>query len=314
LTALQQRANGSLRPVEAAVTHAADWVADRRLEAGLREAGENTYDALQALLPPPAAPPPVQRPGFWRRLWAWLCRLWRGFWKWLWFWRRRAVEVTIAPSPRPVPLPPRSSASWRAELTAVERHRLQLGRLELTLALELEPNPDANRGDTGSDSPFEWVLGDLPELRDRAVVRCAPSDGELAWALVRALPAATVVGDESHIEALSARCTAVYDGLLKLDRRPRLLTLEDYRAILDRMAEVVGPLYCGAGARVRRLLLLPPRLIHAYDASGYEKTTGADEEIVFLAVQAGITLRSITSGEDHEDEQATSCPAPARLR
>ena len=137
--------------------------------------------------------------------------------------------------------------------------------------------------------------------------------GHLAGvALSRTLPAAAILSHDIHPQALRARFDGACDELLKLDRRARILKLEDYRAALDRMARAVAPLFCGVGSRVERLLLLPPHLLHAYKPDGYEKSIGADEEVVFLAVQGGITLQSIANSEERGNEQVSSCAAPPR--
>jgi hypothetical protein len=299
LTALQERANGSLWPIEVAARHAADRSADRWLEALLFDVAENTQKALQALIPPPAVP----RLSFWQRFWVRLCRLWRGFWRLICFWRQSDDETVS----RQVPSARESSASWQTELIAAERPRLQLARLRLAL----QPNSTDDQ-DSALDSPFERVLGDQPDLLDQLFARCAPTRGELAWALARALPVTDILNDESRPEVIQARRDEVCDRLLKLDKWPRLLKLEDYRAMLDRMAEAVYPLFCGSGSRVRRLMLLPPRLSQAYEVSGYEKFMGAEEEVVFFVVQTGITVRSLVSDEDHANEHAPCGPAPAR--
>jgi hypothetical protein len=285
LTTLQRSANGSLRPVETAIEHTAGRLAEHWLGALLRETGETTREALLALIPPPLVP----RPGFWRRLWTWLCRCWRRLGRFLGFWRQTHGEAVSAPDDnRPGSSLPRSSTAWRSELTAADRQRLQLGHL----ALALQADPDADRAAT-PEGPFERVLGDLPGVRDQNLAQCVPSDSELIWSLSRALPTTELLGAGSSPEALRDRMDSVCDRLLKLDQRDRLLKLQDYRGVLDRMAETVAPLFCGAGARAGRRILLPARLLHAYEVNGHEKAAGADEEVVFLTVQAGITLRSI---------------------
>ncbi len=270
----------------------ADRSADHWLKARLEEMAEDTAGALRALIPPPVVPPS----SFWRRLWAWLCRIWAGLCRLACFWRWGRTQRASRSPGEPVWTLAMARAEWEDRLIATGRRQIELAQLEQTL----QPGP---LEDSAPASPFELTLSDLPAIRERFLARCAPSHEELAWTLTRAVAPELLTGPSSPAMWLD-RAEQVEDRLLKLDQRTRLLWPEDCRALLDQVAESVCLLYCGCGDRPRRIALVPPSLSQVFQSDGYEAVTGSEGEIVYLIVQAGLTVQSLLSSEDQADERA----------
>jgi hypothetical protein len=128
------------------------------------------------------------------------------------------------------------------------------------------------------------------------VTRCAVSRPELERVLAEAFSPTVVLADAATPTALRCRFDRVCERVTQLGQRSRILRLDDYHAVLDRAAEAAEPLLCGGGPHTR-LALLPPRLATAYALAGYEILEGRGEEAIFVAIQAGASLRFLSTGE-----------------
>jgi hypothetical protein len=269
LAGLRLGGQGALGILEASLALAVDDSARELLQARAREVAEDTRRALEALLPVRVEP----RPGWWARLVAWLRRL-----------LARVRRITAPPpappgGPRPAGRPGTAVA---ADLVEAEKWRFRIAKIRRALRPE---------GETPGMAPlFETVLADLPEVRARLVGRCLPDVEETAWQLARDLPLPEVLAGGQDLGAVMARLDAACARALRLDQRPRLIRLDDYRPLLPGIAAAARPLFPGTGSGARRLALVPADLRETFDAGDCEAVTGGDGEVVCCLVQAGVSL------------------------
>jgi hypothetical protein len=267
---------GGLQVLERALGPAITTTSGDLLQIRMGEVAEETRRALAALLP-------LRKATWWGRLVAWLKRLFA--------WLRR--RLGFAPSLGPNELRPRtpSSAVLIARLVELEKLHLRIAHLRSALQPAQE---------TPGTVPFEGVLAEVLEVRQRIVQRCLPDVEELAWQLSRSLPLPDFLAGGQALGPVLAGLEAACEQALRLEQRCRLVHLDDYRPRLPEMATAVRPLCPGCGRASRRLALVPAHLRATFADGDCEAVIGRDDEVVFLSVQPGISLLDFLREGDHD--------------